>query len=494
MPGRVREARRVAALSPPRPSTGLAAAHTARPSHAASFGAEARGSRPLARASRAVVPMGADLPRPGPTRPRQVETSLRASALSTGKYREQTLREHRRPQRPPAVPASCPPLPSQRQGGARTQQRFGVGQAQLHNRVVQDGPEERAVGVDALVQLLGGGLPVPQQPLALRRQERQAAVSSLCAHQRRPTRCCPRRTGRQREGRAGLVFGHALHCGSMRQRRPVHSRNGGRRHLPAARGRGLRSAQAQGLTEALHAHCGVGRVWRSRGHLSSLCDHRLSEPHGDAAAASVCSQDGARPRRSSKQVNKRHTRKRCAFPRKPKPGASRRSGVTALEPPAARFHRTGGRGGRPGTHGGALLVVAHSEGVHHFLFVEAHLHQGHDGLREGTQSLSATRGPRGPPRSQAAPAWSLRGSRGCFDTDPPGRPSPAASSQHDRNASGFLNQPRGEAFSRAALARGPRTRGLQDLGLCSSAHAPFTVPSTAGKGGGQRSKTPTSLQ
>lgn len=145
---------------------------------------------------------------------------------------------------------------------------------------------------------------------------------------------------------------------------------------------------------------------------------------------------------------------------------------------------------RPGTHGGALLVVAHSEGVHHFLLVEAHLHQGHDGLREGTQSLSTTRGPRGPPRSQAAPAWSLRGSRGCFDTDPPGRPSPAASSQHNRNASGFLNQPRGEAFSRAALARGPRPRGLQDLGLCSSAHAPFTVPSTAGKGGGSAAKRP----
>ena len=39
-----------------------------------------------------------------------------------------------------------------------------------------------------------------------------------------------------------------------------------------------------------------------------------------------------------------------------------------------------------GTHGGVLLVVAHSEGVDHFLLVEAHLHQGNDSLQERPQA------------------------------------------------------------------------------------------------------------
>ena len=55
-----------------------------------------------------------------------------------------------------------------------TQKSLGVGEAQLDDWVLQDGLEQEAVGVDALVQVLGGGLPVSQQPLALEHRETPA--------------------------------------------------------------------------------------------------------------------------------------------------------------------------------------------------------------------------------------------------------------------------------------------------------------------------------
>ena len=55
-------------------------------------------------------------------------------------------------------------------------------------------------------------------------------------------------------------------------------------------------------------------------------------------------------------------------------------------------HARGAQAAR-GTHGSVLLVVAHSEGVNHFLLVEAHLHQGNDSLQERPQAQSRARGP-----------------------------------------------------------------------------------------------------
>lgn len=78
---------------------------------------------------------------------------------------------------------------------------------------------------------------------------------------------------------------------------------------------------------------------------------------------------------------------------------------TCSAEPTAGVSGTDGRSReRPGTHGGALLVVVHSEGIHHLLLLESHLHQGNDGLRESpTDHLRPCSQEREEPPEQ--PSW-----------------------------------------------------------------------------------------